>query len=62
MLIKIYETLWGLIGVAAFVLYLTGNLSEMAMVVFGFICFGMIFMGMISVLPFFVTHQTSARH
>jgi len=53
---RIYWLLWlaGLIVVGAF--YLTGNLTYFSAVIFGFISFGLVFMGMMFVLPFSVTH------
>ncbi|MFN6962187.1 MAG: hypothetical protein ACK4S4_00300 [Pyrinomonadaceae bacterium] len=51
MLVKIYWSLWGLIALSVIVVEFTVGLGLMAAVVYGFICFGMIFMGMIGVLP-----------
>lgn len=51
MIVKIYALIWvlGLLAVGAF--YFTGNLGPIMKVVFGFLSFGTIFMGMIAVLP-----------
>ena len=46
---------------AAAVVLAIGKMTEMAWVVFGFIGFGMIFMGMISVLPSAV-HDWIGKH
>jgi len=57
---KAYFALWVLLGVVAGIVFLTGNMTMMAVVVFGFISFGMVFMGMMGVLPFAVTHNKPA--
>lgn len=62
MLIRIYETLWLLIAIAAFITYITGNFGFTTGVVFGFICIGLIFMGMIGVLPFSASHPSHPKH
>lgn len=56
MLTKIYGMLWVLIAFAAALFFLTGNLTQLVGVVFGFITFGMIFMGMMNVLPAAIAH------
>jgi hypothetical protein len=56
MIVKIYEIMWAVIALAAAIFLLTGNFTEIVAVVFGFICFGMVFMGMMSVLPAIVAH------
>jgi hypothetical protein len=56
MFAKIYWYTWLVIGAVAGLMYVTGNLSTLAIVVFEFIAFGMTFMGMMNVLPFVVTH------
>lgn len=61
MLTKVYFALWGLIVLAAIGFFVTGNLTPMVEVVFGFIVFGMVFMGIISVLPTSV-HETLVKH
>lgn len=61
MLTKIYIALWLVIATAALGVYVTGNMSVMAVVAFGFVCFGMVFMGMMSVLPTAV-HDSLVRH
>ncbi len=51
MMLKLYALLWAIgIAVAAAV-YLTGYMSPEAAVFFGFLSFGMIFMGIMGVLP-----------
>jgi len=55
-MLKIYGTLWAIIAALAVLLLVTENFTRITLVVFGFVTFGMIFMGMISVLPVMVTH------
>lgn len=51
MIVKVYGLIW-LVGIlAAGILFLTGNFTPLVSVVFGFLSFGAIFMGMIGVLP-----------
>jgi len=59
MLVRIYVGLWivGIIIVSMF--YLTGNFTPIASVVFGFISFGLVFMGMMVVLPMTISHPSS---
>lgn len=61
MLTKVYFALWTLIVLAAIGFFVSGNLTPMVEVVFGFIAFGMVFMGIISVLPTSV-HETLVKH
>lgn len=57
MIVKIYGMIWAFIAMVAALFVLTGNFSELTAVVFGFISFGMIFMGMIGVLPSTMGHN-----
>lgn len=51
MLVKLYALVW-LLGIAAVAAtYLTGNMTPEAVVFFGFLSFGAIFMGIMGVLP-----------
>lgn len=61
-MLKIYALVWvlGLMAVGAF--YFTGNFTPVVSIVFGFLSFGAIFLGMIGVLPFAVTHPTHPKH
>ncbi|HSI88089.1 MAG TPA: hypothetical protein VK918_03475 [Pyrinomonadaceae bacterium] len=61
MLTKIYLALWVLLVVAFAGVYIIGNMTAEALVVFGFVAFGMVFMGMISVLPTAV-HDSLIKH
>jgi hypothetical protein len=58
MLVKIYQTLWAIIGALAAIIWLTGSMTPIVVVAFGFVCFGMLFMGLISVLPSTVGHNS----
>lgn len=56
MILKIYKALW-LVGILmAAGVYFAGMMTEMMEVIFGFLTFGMVFMGMISVLPVTISH------
>ena len=55
---KTYWFLWILVVVGAGILWLAGMMTMLAVVVFGFIAFGMTFMGMMCVLPAVVSHPT----
>lgn len=61
MLTKLYFILWAMIAIAAIVVLITGNMTATAVVAFGFVCFGMVFMGMMSVLPTAV-HESLVKH
>ena len=56
MLIKMYWTVWAVVAFAAAMFFVTGNFTALVGVVFGFILFGVVFMGMIGVLPAMVSH------
>lgn len=51
MLAKIYWYIWLAIALVFALFSVTGNMTDMAWVSFGFIAFGMTFMGMMGVLP-----------
>lgn len=61
MLVKLYILVWivGLLAAAAF--YLTGYLGSVTQIVFGFLTFTAVFMGMIAVLPFWTTHHAPTK-
>lgn len=59
-MLKIYWTLWAIIAVIALLVLVTGNFTMLTLAAFGFVAFGMIFMGMISVLPSTVGHNAPA--
>ena len=56
MSVRFYKITWMVFLVIVAFTYLTGNLTPVAGVVFGFAIFGLIFMGMMSVLPAGITH------
>ncbi len=47
------------VGIGALLL-VTGSFTAMVGVVYGFLAFGLVFMGMISVLPVWMTHSDAA--
>lgn len=53
--------MWAVVAIGAGGLYVAGAFSLLSAVVFGFICFGLVFMGMMCVLPFTVSHPEPAR-
>jgi hypothetical protein len=59
-MLKIYGALWIVIAIMAALLFVTGNFSMVTLLVFGVVCFGMIYMGMISVLPSTIVHHVPA--
>jgi len=54
---KFYIGLWIVFGLTIAGLGVSGNLTMLALTVLGFVSFGIIFMGMICVLPTTVTHS-----
>jgi hypothetical protein len=61
MLTKIYAMIWVVVALIAAAFFLTGNFTPVVGVVFGFILFGMIFLGILSVLPSTVGHNAPAK-
>lgn len=61
MFAKIYGLIWLVVAIVAAGLYVVGAFSMLTAVVFGFICFGLVFMGMMCVLPFTVAHPASVQ-
>lgn len=61
MVIKIYKALWFIVSLMAAGIYFSGLMSEMMLVVFGFLLFGMIFMGMIGILPLTISHPVEVK-
>ena len=51
-----------LVLVAAVLTLITGNFGSMAALAFGFAAFGLVFMGMISVLPDISSHPSHKYH
>ena len=58
MLVKIYGALWLVLLAVAAIVAVTGNFTMLASVWFGFVAFGMVFMGMMGVLPAIVSEVT----
>ena len=56
MIVKLYWLMWLLGIVAVGLFYFTGNFTPTVAIVFGFLSFGAIFMGIIGVLPISISH------
>jgi hypothetical protein len=61
MSVKAYWSIWGLFAIATLLLFATGNLTMLMIVVMGSVGFGLTFMGMMNVLPLLVSHATVAK-
>jgi hypothetical protein len=59
MFAKIYFYTWLAIAAIAAVFYVTGNMTMLAISVFGMLAFGMVFMGMMNVLPSVLEHEAT---
>jgi Protein of unknown function (DUF1418) len=55
MIVKLYIAIWGMLLIVAAGLAVTGNFTITTTIIYGFISLGMIFMGMMSVLPAIVS-------
>ncbi len=58
---KFYGYLWMVFWLAAGIIWLAGAFTMLTLVVFGFITFGLIFVGMMCVLPGVVGHPPAKR-
>lgn len=56
---KFYLCLWGMFAVAFAMFWLLGAASPVVVVAFGFVAFGLIFAGMMCVLPGVVAHPAA---
>jgi hypothetical protein len=56
---KMYFAAWALYLLVGGLFFATGNMTPVAWVAFGFVAFGMTFMGMMSVLPSTVGHNAA---
>ena len=56
MVVKIYWLIWAAIILSAVAIMAVGEFSNMVAVIYGFIGFGLTFMGMIGVLPNIISH------
>lgn len=54
---KFYSFLWALYAIAVGVIWLGGAMTMLAITVFGFVAFGLVFVGMMCVLPGVVGHS-----
>lgn len=57
---KFYSYIWVLFFAAAALFWVLGQFTMLTLVVFGFCTFGLIFLGMLCVLPGMVTHSHEA--
>ena len=57
MIVKLYWLMWLLGLLAAGLFYFTGNFTPTVAIIFGFLSFGAIFMGIIGVLPISIHHH-----
>jgi uncharacterized protein (DUF58 family) len=55
-MVKVYKILWAVLLTIIALTFLTGNLTMSVGVAFGFVIFGLIFSGMMFVLPSTVAH------
>lgn len=62
MILKIYAFIWVFGVLAAAILFVTGNFTPVVNVLFGFLSFGAIFLGMLAVLPLTVVPHGSNEH
>lgn len=56
---KFYSFLWIAFAIVAGLLFVTGFFTMLTLVTFGFIAFGLVWVGMICVLPGTVGHEPS---
>lgn len=61
MILKIYGVLWLALIMSMPPLYGAGVFTLTVAVTYGFIAFGMVFMGMIGVLPILATHPSHVK-
>lgn len=61
MSVRAYWSIWGLFAIATLLLFVTGNMTMVMIVMMGSIAFGLTFMGMMNVLPLLVSHATEAK-
>ena len=61
MLLIIYILAWFLVAATAGVLYLTGSVNEISLTLFGFLAMTLVFMGIVAVLPWWVSQPYSPK-
>jgi hypothetical protein len=59
---RFYVSLWSVAAVAALVVWGVGAMTMLTIVVFGFLAFGLTFVGMMCVLPGWVAHRHEVEH
>jgi hypothetical protein len=62
MIVKIYALIWAFGALTAGTLFLTGSFTPTVNVLFGFLSFGAIFLGMLSVLPLTVVPHPAKKN
>ena len=60
--VRIYGLVWLFIAAAAALLYVTGFLNLIVLILFGKVVMGLVFIGIMGILPLWATHQTSPKH
>ncbi len=60
-MVKAYGTIWALFAVFAIAFLVTGNMTLLTAIAFGFVLFGMVFAGMMMVLPATVAHRNHSH-
>ena len=60
--VRIYGLIWLFVIAAAALLYLIGFLSPIVLILFGKIVMGLVFLGIMGLLPMWVIHQSSSKH
>ena len=58
---KFYSYLWAIFFAAAALIWVSGFFTLLTLVVFGFTAFGLVFLGMMCVLPGVVSHSHDAK-
>ena len=59
---RVYFALWGILLVIGGIFYLTGAMDVPTAVFLGFVFLGLTYMGLIGVLPHYVTHHDELKH
>jgi hypothetical protein len=60
--VRIYGLIWLFVIAAAALLYLIGFLSPIVVILFGKVVMGLVFIGIIGILPMWAVHQSSSKH
>ena len=61
MIVKVYYLIWTAVILSAIAIMTLGAFSNIVAVVYGFVAFGLTFMGMIGLLPEIVSHPEPAK-